>query len=173
MPHIQKLICEGVHSHVRYASYCLFPVFAGHPVRLSFKRGLVSPLCSLHLIFNDSDEVYVEIGHVPLPLRTLFLHLKTCKEEIMNLFSNGAGKSFELLECLYLPMNIRTSSTQDPRHDWCGINLPFITGVADVVVAHKGMWRLVGEIKGDQSDGYTQGCYAGQDDEILTMLAIW
>ena len=125
--------------------------------------------------FNDSDEVYVEIGHVPLPLRTLFLHLKTRKEEKINLFSNGAGKSFavKLLECLYLPMNIRTSSTQDPRHDWCGINLPFITGVADVVVAHEGMWRLVGEIKGDQSDGYTQGCYAGQDDEILTMLAIW
>ena len=51
-------------------------------------------------------------------------------------------------------MNVRVSTTSNPKYDWCGIDFPEITGVVDFAVVHNGVWRVVGEVKGDSSEGF-------------------
>ena len=77
----------------------------------------------------------MEPARVPVPLRPLFTHLRTTRKEHVNLLPNGAGKSFasriySTLD-LDMDMNVRTSTTNDPRSDSCGVDAK---GVVDVAV---------------------------------------
>ena len=100
-------------------------------------------------------------GHCEIPplLRPIFKYLRVGKAGGVNVFSNGAGKllMFHLFTLLPLDMaSLRISTTSDPRHDWCGINLPNISGVVDAALVHDRKWLVVGEVKGDGSLCVTQ-----------------
>ena len=95
---------------------------------------------------------------VPPLLLPIFHYLAASKAEKVNMFSNGAGKvlMLHLLTLLLLKVNIRVATTSDPRHDWCGINLPPISGVVDVTLFHGGRHHMLGEVKADSATGTTQ-----------------
>ena len=89
---------------------------------------------------------------IPPLLQPLFRFLAGTKRENVNVFSNGAGKllAFHLLSLLPLEeVNIRIATTNDPRHDWCGVNQQHISGVVDVAVVSGGKWLVVGEVKSE------------------------
>ena len=79
---------------------------------------------------------------VPPLLLPIFHYLAASKAEKVNMFSNGAGK-LHLLTLLLLKVNIRVATTSDPRHDWCSINLPPISGVVDVTLFHGGRHHML------------------------------
>ena len=89
---------------------------------------------------------------------TFAAHFSLLGSEKVNMFSNGAGKvlMLHLLTLLLLKVNIRVATTSDPRHDWCGINLPPISGVVDVTLFHGGRHHMLGEVKADSATGTTQ-----------------
>ena len=78
------------------------------------------------------------------------------------MLGNGAGKMFvsKMLDLLDLPvpMNMRVSTTSNPKYDWCGIDFPKITGVVDFAVVHNGVWRMGREIHLKASSKYSQPC---------------
>ena len=80
------------------------------------------------------------------------------RKEHINLLSNGAGKSFgaAMFSILDIEMNVRTSTTNDPRSDWCGVDGEKVSGVVDVAVVSGGVWWLIGEIKGGEEMGVVQ-----------------
>ena len=92
--------------------------------------------------FNDAESSAVPSVQVPLLLRPLFRHLRTTRKEHINLLSNGAGKSFvaATFAILDIDMNVRTSTTNDPRRDWCGVDVEKASGVVDVAVVSEGVW---------------------------------
>ena len=71
----------------------------------------------------------------------------------MNPFTKGAGNFFvyQLLNLTPHGPHVRVETTSDPRHDWCGVNLPDISGVVDLAVVQGTTWKLVGEVKTDYS----------------------
>ena len=82
-------------------------------------------LCTTYISsFNDSESSTEPSVPVPLLLRPLFRHLRTTRKEHINLLSNGTGKSFvaAMFSVLDIEMNVRTSTTNDPRSDWCGVD---------------------------------------------------
>ena len=96
-------------------------------------------------------------AHVPRCLKGLLLLMWNCKMSGTELTSNGAGKQFVYLmlslsidvgECWF----VKTSTTNDPRTDWCGVPVsrvePTVMGVVDAeVVSHGGRCFLVAEVK--------------------------
>ena len=116
-------------------------------------------LCTTYTsFFNDSESSTERSVPVPLLPRPLFRHLRTTRKEHINLLSNGAGKSSvaAMFSILDIEMNVRTSTTNDPRSDWCGVDGEKVSGVVDVAVVSGGVWWLIGEIKGGEEMGVVQ-----------------
>ena len=88
---------------------------------------------------------------LPTLLESVFRYLHFNKTCGINSLTNGAGKSpiFRLLHLLPLGHKVRFATTNDPRHDWCGIDRPQIAGVVDVGKRSNsgGYWQVVGEVK--------------------------
>ena len=77
----------------------------------------------------------------------------------MNPFTNGAGKLFvyHLLNLTPHGPHVRVRvARSDPRHDWCGVNLPDISGLVDLAVVQGTTWKLVGEVKSDYNPCFLQ-----------------
>jgi hypothetical protein len=55
-----------------------------------------------------------------------------------------------MFSILDIEMNVRTSTTNDPRSDWCGAD------GEKVSVVSGGVWWLIGEIKGGEEMGVVQ-----------------
>ena len=110
---------------------------------------------------------------VPPLLLPIFHYLAASKAEKVNMFSNGAGKvlMLHLLTLLLLKVNIRVATTSDPHHDWCGINLPSISGVVDVTLFHGGRHHMLGEVKADSATGTTQ--VLGAMQAVATNTGEW
>jgi hypothetical protein len=96
---------------------------------------------------------------VPPRLKDLFTYVAATREEGLNIFGNGAGKSFakDLQGLLPIKRWVRTSTTPTPHQtDWCGVHTPQLRGVVDVAVVKGGAWLVVGEIKGGHASPFTQ-----------------
>ena len=142
------------HTDGGYRPYPVFP-----PSPLSAERTLVGPgvekgLQRVHHIVirrltRDSRHcATTSPSHVHLSER----------EQGIKILSNGAWKlfTFHLFSLLSLDVGIRIATTSDPRHDWCGTNLPHISGVVDVLLVHGEKRYLVGEVKSDNCSGFNQ-----------------
>ena len=92
-------------------------------------------------LFSDAIPKVPE-EDVPPRLKDLFTYVAATREEGLNIFGNGAGKSFakEILGLLPIKRWVRTSTTPTSQIDCCG--------VVDVAVVKGGAWLVVGEIKG-------------------------
>jgi hypothetical protein len=105
--------------------------------------------------------------NVPPRLDDLFTFVACSKRQGLNIFGNGAGKSFMTYLLTLLPTikgYVRTSTTQTPQTDWCGVCTPQLRGVVDVAVVND-VCLLVGEIKSGQVSPFTQ--------ILAGMQAIW
>ena len=107
-------------------------------------------LCTTYTsFFNDSESSTEPSVPVPLLLRPLFRHLRTTRKEHINLLSNGAGKSSvaAMFSILDIEMNVRTSTTNNPRSDWCGVDGEKVSGVGRCGGSE---WGCVVAYRGDQ-----------------------
>ena len=98
------------------------------------------------------------------PLGRVFNFIQSCLLwTTKQLFSRMGGETF-LYELLTLkaPKNYRVSisTTNDPRHNWCGVGTSKISGVVGLLVrcVHQGseLALAVGEVKGDGQSGLWQ-----------------
>ena len=88
---------------------------------------------------------------LPPLFEPLFEFIETARRQGLNVFGNGAGKTFisKLLALLPMSRYVRTSTTTNSEKDWCGVKTTRLRGVVDVaVVSGERAWILVGEIKG-------------------------
>ena len=100
-----------------------------------------SCVCRAYTGFFSHGQSHMIRCTVPTSLQPLFTYLQENKRDNINHFGNGAGKllMFRMLELLpEIKAKIRLATTPDPRHDWCGIDLPSISGVVDVGVKMEG-----------------------------------
>ena len=136
-------------------------------------------LCTTYTSFFNDAESSTEPSTepsvpVPLLLRPLIRHHRTTRKEHINFLSNGAGKSFvsAMFSILDIEMNVRTSTTNDPRSDWCGVDVEKVSGVVDVAVVSEGVWWLIGEIKGCEEKVAAAGRHECKEEHARE-LALW
>ena len=97
---------------------------------------------------------------IPLCFQPLASLVQHCVRSKTSLFSNGAGKQLLsiLLNLCYCVGKkdwiVKVSTTQDSRHDWCGIcprkGDPNVCGVPDICVQTLGgTFLVIGEVKSE------------------------
>ena len=86
---------------------------------------------------------------MPPLLKPILEYMHANKEDGVNIFTNGAGKLLvaKLLGLLPIGPHVRIATTNNPRYDWCGIDLPHLCGVVDMAVVDHKKLQMIGEIK--------------------------
>ena len=140
------------------------------PLLTGFKAGLLNdlPPQDNDMLCNHFSALITRTpstaATLPVPpiVEQLFATLEDIPSTI-NLFTNGAGKSF-MANLLLLPRgrgsqyHVRVSTTNNPHKDWCGLVCDELTGMADLLVCSGAQKLVVGEVKGpkDNADGFFQ-----------------
>ena len=149
-------------------------------------HGYETEYASVVWAYNRLFTIRKKLDHslnVPPPLAPLLALMEHCKRNGQGLLTNGAGKQFvcHLLNlCFILPEKwlAKTSTTSNPKSDWCGLNTqkagPQVCGIPDVLLEDMdGLRLLVAEVKSGVSVRNASGSHPAECQLIAELQLLW